>query len=194
METGRRRPGDRAFVVLVHPIECLDLLHGPPGHHHVIRPKPNGMPGHRVEAATGTEDDVVESFVFTLPRGAAVTTNHSRGPTWQPPEGVQMRRPESKNLAAFAVKLSLELPRVLMARTRPREPRPQGRRAGNPRRARSPSRSGGDPPESDDDLARPPLSPAVREFLRREIDRRRRQQLVDERDHLRAVPVGRWPA
>jgi hypothetical protein len=150
------------------------------------------MPGHRVEVVAATEDSVAVVF---LPRNAAATTNHSRGPIWQPPEGVQMRTfaPESKNLAAFSVKLSLELPRVLLARTRPRESRPRGRRAGNPRRARSPGRLG-DPPESDDDLARPPLSPAVRAFLRREIDRRRRRQLVAERDHLRAVPAGGWPA
>jgi hypothetical protein len=143
----------------------------------------------RVVVAAGTEDDVDESFVF-LPRDAAVETNHSRGPTWQPPEGgVQMRTfaPESKSLAAFVVKLSPNLSRVLLARTRPRESRPQGRRTRSASASRGSPRLADDP---DEDLARPPLSPAVREFLRREIDHRRRRQLVDERGHLQVVPSG----
>jgi hypothetical protein len=110
------------------------------------------MPGHRVEVVAAIEDDVAESFAFTLPRGAAVTTNHSHGPTWQPPEGVQMRTfaPESKKLTAFSVKLSLDLPRVLLVRTRPRESRPQGRRTRSTSASRGSPRLADDP---DEDLA-----------------------------------------
>jgi hypothetical protein len=111
------------------------------------------MPGHRVEVVVAMEDDVAESFAFALPRGAAVTTNHSHGPTWRPPDGVQVRTfaPESKNLAtAFSVKLSPELPRVLLARTRPRESRPQGRRTRSASASRGSPRLADDP---DEDLA-----------------------------------------
>ena len=60
------------------------------------------------------------------------------------------------------------------------------------------SAGGGDPPEGESDeppdrvVLRPPLSRRERAFLCLEIDRRRRRQLVDERDHLRVVPAGGW--
>jgi len=68
------------------------------------------------------------------------------------------------------------------------------------RRSVGASAGGGDPPDGESDeppdhvVLRPPLSQAERAFLRLEIDRRRRRQLVDERDHLRAVPAGGWPS
>jgi hypothetical protein len=73
-------------------------------------------------------------------------------------------------------------------------------RARQERRSVGASAGGGDPPEGESDeppdrvVLRPPLSRRERAFLRVEIDRLRRRQLVDERDHLRAVPVGGWPA
>jgi hypothetical protein len=66
------------------------------------------------------------------------------------------------------------------------------------RRSVGASAGGGDPPEGESDeppdrvVLRPPLSRRERAFLRLEIDRRRRRQLVDERDHLRVVPAGGW--
>jgi hypothetical protein len=108
------------------------------------------MPGHRVEVVAAIEGD--ESFAFTLPRGAAATTNHSRGPIWQAPEGVQMRTfaPEPKKLTAFSANLSLDLPRVLLVRTRSRESRPHGRRTRSASASRGSPRLADDP---DEDLA-----------------------------------------
>jgi hypothetical protein len=107
-----------------------------------------------LRVAALTNDDVDESFVFTLPRGATATTNHSPSTVtaWQPPEGAQMRgfTPESKNLTAFSVKLSPELPRVLLARTKPRESRPQARRTRSASASRGSPRLADDP---DEDLA-----------------------------------------
>jgi hypothetical protein len=59
------------------------------------------------------------------------------------------------------------------------------------RRVSSSSRSRSDPPEPEPPLPRP-LTRAEREYLKGLVDRRRRRQLVDERDHLHAVPYGGW--
>jgi len=68
------------------------------------------------------------------------------------------------------------------------------------RRSVGASAGGGDPPEGESDeppdrvAPRRPLSRRERAFLRREVDRLRRQQLVQERAHLQGVPEAGWPA
>jgi hypothetical protein len=68
--------------------------------------------------------------------------------------------------------------------------RPRERRQ---RRTARTSGSRGDPSSSEPPLDRP-LTAAERRYIKREVDRRRRAQLVAERDHLRAVPAEGWPA
>jgi hypothetical protein len=100
---------------------------------------------------------------------------------WSSPR--RMTRPVSRPMPLLDV--------ALQARTRPNvTQRPRERRE---RRTARTVGSRGDPaPGDESDLARPPLSAEVRDFLRREVDRRRRAQLVAERHHLQAVPSGGW--
>jgi hypothetical protein len=85
--------------------------------------------------------------------------------------------------------------RYLTARSQPRVDRRSTSRPRERRQRRTARTSGsrGDPSSSEPPLARP-LTAVERRHLKSEIDRRRRQQLVDERDHLRAVPAEGWPA
>jgi hypothetical protein len=123
------------------------------------------------------------------------------GPSWarQAEEAkafLQKRYPDTfaPNQDATVWTAPLDLRRVALesaGRQRPRE---------RQRRSVGASGGGGDPPQGESDeppdhvVLRPPLSQAERAFLRLEIDRRRRRQLVAERDHLRAVPAGGWPS
>jgi hypothetical protein len=85
--------------------------------------------------------------------------------------------------------------RYLIAHSQPRVDRRSTSRPRERRQRRTARTSGsrGDPSSSEPPLARP-LTAAERRYLKCQIDRRRRRQLVDERDHLRAVPAGGWQA
>jgi hypothetical protein len=104
---------------------------------------------------------------------------------------------KTKHPAAFAPKQAWAAPLDLRRRAIESAGR-QHPRARHERRSVGASAGGGDPPEGESDeppdrvVLRPPLSRRERAFLRLEIDRRRRRQLVDERDHLRVVPAGGW--